>query len=276
MALALGMEENCDPNSNCKTFSLSLYQHSHITHNANAPKCTVPNSTKGFESSSSVSESSEGNESTSSGKRVRRRWVFPSQINQYSSCESTEASRKGVWKKLNFRERGEKRVVKLTSVKPFELKTQERGRLKEQEFMKKVHEMLVQEEKIRIPIAQGLPLTTDEPQILPRPPTREKTQPLDVKLHTETRAIQRAQFDQLIAEKCYFLEQQRLEEERIQKVLEIEEVKRMRQEMIPRAQMMPFFDQPFVPRRSTMPLTIPKEPNFHTSLRKRANWGLCM
>ncbi|XP_057857326.1 microtubule-destabilizing protein 60 isoform X3 [Cryptomeria japonica] len=250
MALALGMEENCDPNSNCKTFSLSLYQHSHITHNANAPKCTVPNSTKGFESSSSVSESSEGNESTSSGKRVRRRWVFPSQINQYSSCESTEASRKGVWqKKLNFRERGEKRVVKLTSVKPFELKTQERGRLKEQEFMKK---------------------------ILPRPPTREKTQPLDVKLHTETRAIQRAQFDQLIAEKCYFLEQQRLEEERIQKVLEIEEVKRMRQEMIPRAQMMPFFDQPFVPRRSTMPLTIPKEPNFHTSLRKRANWGLCM
>ncbi|GLJ07073.1 hypothetical protein SUGI_0057150 [Cryptomeria japonica] len=278
MALALEMEENCNPNSGCQAFSVSIYQHSHTTHNANAPNCTVPNSPKDFESSSSLSESSEGNESTSSGKRVRRRWVFPAQY-QCSSCGSTEASRKGVWKKLNSHERAEKadkRVVKLTSVKPFELKTQQRGQLKEQEFMKKLNKMLAQEEKCRIPIAQDLPLTTDEPQILLKPATRGNTRPLDVKLYSETRATSRAKFDQMIAERQYYLEQQRLEEERIQKALEMEEVKRMRQEMIPRAQMMPFFDQSFVSQRSTKPLTLPKEPNFHTTYTKNANWGLCM
>ncbi|XP_059063340.1 microtubule-destabilizing protein 60 isoform X2 [Cryptomeria japonica] len=200
MAMALEMEENCNPNSNCQTFSLSLYQHSHTAHNANAPKCSVPNSAKDFESSSSHSESSEGNESTSSGKRVRRRWVFPAQ-NQRSSCGSTEASRKGVWRKLNSHERAEKtdkRVVKLTSVKPFELKTQQRGQLKEQEFMKKLNEMLSQEEKCHIPIAQELPLTTDEPQILLKPPTRGNTKPLNIKLYSETRAIVWAKYNEMV------------------------------------------------------------------------------
>lgn len=37
--------------------------------------------------------------------------------------------------------------------------------MKEGEFIKKVQEMMVEEEKQRIPIAQGLPLTTDEPQV---------------------------------------------------------------------------------------------------------------
>ena len=37
--------------------------------------------------------------------------------------------------------------------------------MKEEEFVKKVHEMMTVEERQRIPVAQGLPWTTDEPQV---------------------------------------------------------------------------------------------------------------
>lgn len=42
---------------------------------------------------------------------------------------------------------------------------QERGRCKEEEFMKKLQQMAEEEEKMRIPVAQGLPWTTDEPEV---------------------------------------------------------------------------------------------------------------
>jgi len=37
--------------------------------------------------------------------------------------------------------------------------------LKEEELMKKEQDMMAEEEKMRIPIAQGLPWTTDEPEV---------------------------------------------------------------------------------------------------------------
>jgi hypothetical protein len=96
-----------------------------------------------------------------------------------------------------------------------------------------------EEEKLRIPIAQRFPLTTDEPQVsfkskqdilcinddhffhvlstifhpkfhyilkcllsnlqvLPKPPVKEQTKRLNVKLHTESRAAERAEFDQFV------------------------------------------------------------------------------
>ena len=42
---------------------------------------------------------------------------------------------------------------------------QQRGRSKQEEFIKKVQEMLVEQEKQRIRVAQGLPWTTDEPEV---------------------------------------------------------------------------------------------------------------
>ena len=42
---------------------------------------------------------------------------------------------------------------------------QQRGKLKEEEFVKKIQEMAAVEEKQRIPVAQGLPWTTDEPEV---------------------------------------------------------------------------------------------------------------
>ncbi|GKB03014.1 WVD2-like protein 4 [Tanacetum coccineum] len=60
----------------------------------------------------------------------------------------------------------------------------ERGRSKQEEFMKKVHEMMVEQEKQRIPIAQPLPLTTDEPECLVKPTVKESTRPVDLVLHS--------------------------------------------------------------------------------------------
>lgn len=42
---------------------------------------------------------------------------------------------------------------------------QQRGKIKEEVFAKKIHEITMEEEKMRIPIAQGLPWTTDEPEV---------------------------------------------------------------------------------------------------------------
>ncbi|XP_020219635.1 uncharacterized protein LOC109802629 [Cajanus cajan] len=83
---------------------------------------------------------------TSGGRRSRR-----------NSLESSSGT-------LGGRRWNRKEKLKVTRAKPFKLRTEQRGKLKEEEFMKKVQEMMSEEEKMRIPIAQGLPWTTDEPE----------------------------------------------------------------------------------------------------------------
>ncbi|KAG1366791.1 Protein TPX2 [Cocos nucifera] len=153
--------------------------------------------------------------------------------------------------------------LRVTSQQPFKLRTEQRGRLKEEQFLKKVKELLVEEEKKRIPIAQGLPWTTDEPECLVKPPVKESTEPTDVVLHSDVRAVERAEFDHFVAERMNFAEQLRLERERQQKLEEEEEIRRLRKELVPKAQPMPYFDRPFIPKKSARPPTVPKEPRFH-------------
>ncbi|KAL5574041.1 hypothetical protein UlMin_023638 [Ulmus minor] len=100
--------------------------------------------------------------------------------------------------------------------------------------------------------------------------TKESTsrRPQEIKLHTQERAIKRAIFNYEVATKLYFIEQQRKQQERIQKLVEEEEIRLLRKEMVPRAQLMPFFDRPFFPQRSNRPLTIPREPSFGFMTRK--------
>ncbi|WOH09766.1 hypothetical protein DCAR_0729225 [Daucus carota subsp. sativus] len=158
---------------------------------------------------------------------------------------------------------------KVTSQKPFLLRTEERGRCKEEELMKKVQEQKIEEEKQRIPVAQGLPWTTDEPERLAKPPVKESTKPVDLVLHSDVRAVERAEFDHQVAEKMSLIEQYKIEMERQQKLEEEEEIKRLRKELVPRAQPMPYFDRPFIPRRSEKQPTIPKEPRFHLPQHKK-------
>lgn len=157
----------------------------------------------------------------------------------------------------------QKKQVRVIPTRPFRLLTEQRGQMKEQQFMRKVQHKMNEEEKCRIRVAQGLPLTTDKPQVLPKPRVKEHTKPFNLKLCTESRAVERAKFDRLMEEKLYYLQQQRLEEERRQKLAELEEIKRLRKEMIPYAQLMPFFDHPFIPNKSSKSPTIPREPKFH-------------
>ncbi|XP_010271103.1 PREDICTED: protein TPX2-like [Nelumbo nucifera] len=94
-------------------------------------------------------------------------------------------------------------------------------------------------------------------------PLKEQSKPSDFKLHTETRAAKRAEFNFFVACKMTKLEIQKQLEERVQKIIEEEEIRMLRKEMIPKAQLMPYFDRPFFPQRSRRPPTIPREPSFH-------------
>ncbi|XP_016471403.2 microtubule-destabilizing protein 60-like [Nicotiana tabacum] len=169
-----------------------------------------------------------------------------------------------------FARRNRKRTqCRATAQKPFKLRTEERGKCKEEEFLKKVQQMAEEEEKQRIPIAQGLPWTTDEPECLPKPPVKESTRPVDLVLHSDIRAVERAEFDHQVAEKLCLIEQYKMERERLQKMAEEEEIRRLRKELVPKAQPMPYFDRPFIPRRSTKDPTIPREPKFHMPEHKK-------
>ncbi|CAL5376971.1 unnamed protein product [Camellia sinensis] len=127
-------------------------------------------------------------------------------------------------------------------------RSKQRGRFKEEEFVKKLQQMMMEVEKQRIPIAQGLPWTTDEPECLVKPAVKEITRPVDLVLHSDVRAVKRAEFDQQLAEKMSLIEQYREKRERQQKLAEEEEIRRLRKELIPRAQLMPYFDRTFIPR----------------------------
>ncbi|KAL3525875.1 hypothetical protein ACH5RR_014247 [Cinchona calisaya] len=177
-----------------------------------------------------------------------------------NSAESSGTFARRHWKR---------KQLKQTSQKPFKLRTEQRGSCKQEEFFKKVKQMMEEEEKQRIPIAQGLPWTTDDPECLVKPPVKETTRPLDLVLHSDIRAVERAEFEYQVAEKLSLAEQYKLERERQQKLAEEEELRRLRKELIPKAQPMPYFDRPFIPRRSMKLPTIPRDPKFHIPQQKK-------
>ncbi|XP_044983765.1 translation initiation factor IF-2-like [Hordeum vulgare subsp. vulgare] len=185
------------------------------------------------------------------GKSNRSSW--DSQTGGRRSRRNSSESLRSSWNKK----------LKVTSQHPFKLRTEQRGRAKEQQFIQKVQEMLIEDEKKRIHIAQGLPWTTDEPECLIKPPVKERTEPVDLVLHSDVRAIERAEFDQYVSERLKMGEELRLERERQEKLEEEEIIKQLRKELVPKAQPMPYFDRPFVPKKSSKTITIPKEPSFH-------------
>ncbi|CAN6320963.1 unnamed protein product [Urochloa humidicola] len=188
------------------------------------------------------------------GKTDRLSWDSRTSAGGRRSRRNSSESLRSSWNKK----------LKVTSQQPFKLRTEQRGRFKEQQFAQKVQEMFLEEEKKRIHIAQGLPWTTDEPECLIKPAVKERTEPVDLVLHSDVRALERAEFDQYVLERNNFAEQQRLEWERQQELEEQERIRQLRRtELIPKAQPMPYFERPFIPKRSTKPATIPIEPKFH-------------
>ncbi|TXG69904.1 hypothetical protein EZV62_004839 [Acer yangbiense] len=96
----------------------------------------------------------------------------------------------------------------------------------------------------------------------PKASSKENTKPQEFRLHTQQRAVKRAMFNYSVATKLYLGEIQKKRIEKLQKMIDEEEVKLLRKEMVPRAQLMPYFDRPFFPQRSNRALTIPREPSF--------------
>ncbi|PIN06079.1 hypothetical protein CDL12_21370 [Handroanthus impetiginosus] len=78
---------------------------------------------------------------------------------------------------------------------------------------------------------------------------KENTRPSEFRLHTQQRAAQRALFNSSVAVKLDIIEQHKKVVEKVLKVIEEDEVRMLRREMIPRAQLMPLFDKPFLPQR---------------------------
>ncbi|XP_020600035.1 protein TPX2 [Phalaenopsis equestris] len=155
-----------------------------------------------------------------------------------------------------------RKSAKGAQLQPYKLQTEQQGQAKEHGFVRKAQEFAAEDVTHRIPIAQSLPITTEKAHILEKLSAKEQTKPHSFRLHTEERAARRAGFNNMVASKISSLEILRRFEEKIQKVIEEEEIKIMRKDMVPKAQLMPIFDRPFLPKRSRRPLTVPKEPNF--------------
>lgn len=137
----------------------------------------------------------------------------------------------------------ERRQLRSTYQKPFNLRTEQRGRTKKEEFFKKVQAMITEEEKQRVQLARSLPWTTYDPGRMVKPPVKQGTRPTDLVLHSDIRAKKRAKFDHQVAEKMSVCEQYRSERERQQKLVEEEEIKRLRKGLFPKARPMPYFDR---------------------------------
>ncbi|GKA01435.1 WVD2-like protein 4, partial [Tanacetum coccineum] len=84
---------------------------------------------------------------------------------------------------------------------------------------------------------------------LAKPPVKDCTRPINLVLHSDMRAMERAEFDHLVLEKLSAAEHYKLEIEKQQKLEEEEELRRLRKELVPKAQPMSYFDRPFVPKR---------------------------
>ncbi|CAJ2640657.1 unnamed protein product [Trifolium pratense] len=92
-------------------------------------------------------------------------------------------------------------------------------------------------------------------------PTKENTKPQEFKLHTQERAVKRAIFNYEVTTKLYLMELRKRQEEKLMKMIEEEEIRLLRKEMVPRAQLMPYFDKPFSPQRSNR--TVARESCIH-------------
>ncbi|GFP90397.1 protein tpx2 [Phtheirospermum japonicum] len=218
--------------------------------------------------------------SESLGLDSRRSYSLDSSQGSISTRTSTggrKSRRSSIESSGTVNKRHSKRKQKKeTSQKPFMLRTEQRGKSKEEQFTKKLQQMLEEEDKSRIRVALGLPWTTDEPELLVKPPVKENTRPVDLVLHSDTRAVERTEFDNQVVKKMNMIEQYRMEKERRQKQHEEEEIKRLRKELVTKAQPMPYFDRPFVPRRSMKQPTIPKDPKFHLPQSKKIKCHLSL
>ncbi|BBM99912.1 hypothetical protein Mp_1g24770 [Marchantia polymorpha subsp. ruderalis] len=178
---------------------------------------------------------------------------------------STSASRVAASSSIS----AQHKKMKTTCPQPFRLRTEERGALKEVEFNKKIELYLSAKEKMQNATFQFTTSKDVRSTVKPpRVPCKDtKTSVKQVQQHTQARAAERALFNMQVTEKSIRTDEERQEKEKRMQDAD-EEIKRMRKQMVPHAQKMPFFDRPFKPHRSTKTLTVPSSPKFHLKAKK--------
>ncbi|KAL5221412.1 hypothetical protein ABZP36_026125 [Zizania latifolia] len=66
------------------------------------------------------------------------------------------------------KKRWRSKAIGVMSQNPFNLRTEQRGKVKVEKLVQRMKKKLLEEERLRNPLAQGLPWTTDEPEVTER------------------------------------------------------------------------------------------------------------
>ncbi|CAI9597201.1 unnamed protein product, partial [Staurois parvus] len=154
----------------------------------------------------------------------------------------------------------EKKVKERTQPEPFKLEIDKRGEARLQVWKHQVEEEVKQQKEMSMFKARPNTVTHQEP-FMPRKESRVLTVQEGFELATERRAKERQEFEKRLAE----LEAQKSlmeeEERRRQEEEEKEEINRLRQDVVHKAQPVRKF-KPMDVKTSDLPLTVPKSPNF--------------
>lgn len=166
----------------------------------------------------------------------------------------------------------EKKKLEPTKPEPFKLRMNERGAVKNSRWEQMVKEEQKQREEAAVFKARPNTVTHKEPFV----PKKEShsvaegncssTVPEAFELSTERRARERQEYERLASEKealrALMEEERRREEEQKEK----EEIARMRQEQVHKAQPIRHY-KPVALKKSELPLTVPHSPNFSDRFR---------
>ncbi|KAF2283248.1 hypothetical protein GH714_043600 [Hevea brasiliensis] len=153
-----------------------------------------------------------------------------------------------------------------TKPEPFQLESLVRH---EEEMRREMDErQRIEKEEANTRIFRAQPVIKEDPMPLPEKVRKPLTQVQQFNLHTDHRAVDRAEFDQQVKEKEQLYKRYREESEAARMVEEEKALKQLRRTMVPHARTVPSFDHPFCPKKSSKETTKAKSPNLRV-LRRR-------
>ncbi|KAJ0245167.1 Protein TPX2 [Hirschfeldia incana] len=152
-----------------------------------------------------------------------------------------------------------------TKPEPFQLESLVRH---EEEMRREREErMRMEREEAQRRLFKAQPVIKEDPIPVPEKVRKPLTEIQEFNLHVETRAVERADFDQKIKEKENQYKRYREETEAAKMVEEERFLKQMRKTMVPHARPVPNFNKPFLPQKSNKEITKPKSPNLRVIKR---------
>ncbi|CAF1923604.1 hypothetical protein Bca4012_069652 [Brassica carinata] len=152
-----------------------------------------------------------------------------------------------------------------TKPEPFQLESLVRH---EDEVRREREErMRMEREEAQKRLFKAQPVIKEDPIPVPEKVRKPLTEIQEFNLHVETRAVERADFDQKIKEKENQYKRYREESEAAKMVEEERFLKQMRKTMVPHARPVPKFNKPFLPQKSNKEITKPKSPNLRVIKR---------